>query len=359
MLNSPIKVGTLEVPNRVFLAPLAGVSDVPFRRICQELGAGLTFVEMLTAGSVLYSTRRSMQAMERHRDEPMLGVQVTGPSAEMVADAVGVLDKGDFDLIDINMGCPVKKVVSKGSGSAILKDLDRVSETVRRSREATTKPLSIKVRLGFERENIVIEELGQRITEAGADMFTVHGRTRSENYGTPVDYGGIEEGVSTARSLSEEIVTVGNGDIMDNATARTMQTRTGCDAVMVSRGALGNPWIFREAVTDSDSHTTPNEWLDVLLRHLTYHETFYGDDIRSAVLARKHLLWYVNGFPNIKALREELSLITDLGRAKRLIEDFVATMHPDQLRYQNEPRPETFDPKYDMDRKNDRAAADE
>jgi tRNA-dihydrouridine synthase B len=188
---SPLQIGTLTVPNRVLLAPLAGVSDVPFRRVCQQLGAGLTYVEMLSATAIRYKNRRTFEMMARHGDESILGVQVTGPSADEVEEAVGVLSGLGFDTIDINMGCPVRKVVGAGCGSAILRDQPRLLDTVRRARAATHLPLSIKYRLGYTRDALNVEETTRNGILGSADMLTIHGRTRSEGYDTPVDLAGI------------------------------------------------------------------------------------------------------------------------------------------------------------------------
>jgi nifR3 family TIM-barrel protein len=335
-LSQPIRIGNLEVPNRVFLAPLAGVSDVPFRRICRDMGAGLAFVEMLNANTVIHATRRIRRLTSRHSSEDVLGVQVTGPQAERVAEAVTLLDRQGFDLIDINMGCPVRKIVSRGSGSAILKDLDRLEDTVALSRAATRKPLSVKVRLGFTREETNIEQTSPLVAGAGADMFTIHGRARSERYDVPVDYDGIRAGLERARAVAgPAFVTVGNGDVLNREAAREMVRRTHCDAVMVSRGSLGNPWIF--AFIQDEQRPEPNleEWCDVVMRHLDYHQDFYGEDPYAVVLTRKHLLWYAKGFPEIKRFRDRMSRVKTLDEARSLVREYAATFPGTLRRYEN------------------------
>ena len=301
--NSPIDIGNLTIKNRVFLAPLAGVSDIPFRRICQELGAGLTYVEMLSAVAIKYNSKRTFQMMERHKSEKILGVQVTGGNADDVAAAVVVLDNQGFETIDINMGCPVRKVVSAGCGSAILKDPERITQTVLQCRDATKKPLSAKFRLGYTREQINVENTVDRVVSSNVDMFTIHGRTRSESYSTPCDLGGIKAGLNVAIQKQSPVVKVGNGDIFDFQSAQKMQAETGCDAVMVSRGALGNPWIFPEIAEGKSVQPSIEEWLDVVLRHLSYQEEYFGNTKLAAILMRKHLLWYAKGFPNSKGAR--------------------------------------------------------
>jgi nifR3 family TIM-barrel protein len=367
LLNQPITVGSVALPNRVLLAPLAGVSDVPFRRICRELGAGLTFVEMLNANAVMHGQRRTMRALSRHPSESILGVQVTGPTAASVAEAVERLDREGFDLVDINMGCPVRKIVARGSGSGILKDPERLEDTVRLSRAATNKPLSVKVRLGFTREHINVEQTAEIVARHRVDMFTVHGRTRSENYGAQVDLDGIRLGLDAARAAHDgDLVTVGNGDILQPRAAQTMVQKTGCDAVMVSRGALGNPWIFRLILDPREQEPTTREWLDVVLRHLDYHEAFYGDDKFAVVRMRKHLLWYANGYPDVRRFRERLSVVESLDAARAALRSYVASVPPNLRRYepydhgaQPHRPPSRYDPKYEMDRVVDRGVANE
>ena len=384
--SQPLNIGRLRVANRVFLAPLAGVSDVPFRRICQQLGAGLTYVEMLSSVAISYKNKRTFEMMARHNAESVLGVQVTGPSAELVAQAIEVLSAKGFDTVDINMGCPVRKVVGAGCGSAILKEPERISQTLKMARAATSLPLSAKVRLGYTRENVNIEDTTERIVQNEADMFTIHGRTRSENYSTPVDFEGIARGIAKGSAKSAEIpptelraqraVSVGNGDIFDWQSATAMQEKTGCDAVMVSRGALGNPWIFAEIL--SGKTITPNfaDWYDVVMRHVDYHEEHYGNTRTSAVLLRKHLLWYSKGFPGSKILREQFNNMESMDIARSLLADYAARVSKGFVRYSgsagdaaervisaSEPGADSkygpqYDPKYEMDRTLDRGVGD-
>ncbi|APJ03839.1 tRNA dihydrouridine synthase [Silvanigrella aquatica] len=359
--NQPIQVKNLTIKNRVFLAPLAGVSDVPFRRICQELGAGLTYVEMLSAVAISYNNKRTFEMMARHKSENVLGVQVTGPTAAQVAHAVAVLDKQGFDTIDINMGCPVRKVVGAGCGSAFLKDPERISDTVMQSRAATQAPLSAKFRLGYTRENINVEETTQRVLAAQVDMFTIHGRTRSESYSTPCDLLGIQKGIEVGTNHSSRLVKVGNGDVFSYEYAEKMRLETGCDAVMVSRGALGNPWIFKEIIEGKSFNPTFEEWLDVVMRHLSYQEEHYGKNKLSAILARKHLLWYTKGFPSSKSVRDTLNRVEDLAQAREILLEYAKNVAKEYVRYTSSGSElsSQYDPKFEMDRTLDRGVGDE
>lgn len=367
--SSPLALGKLQIKNRVLLAPLAGVSDIPFRRICQEQGAGLTYVEMLSATAIRYKNRRTFEMMARHPSEQLLGVQVTGSSAEDVAHAIQQLDAAGFETIDINMGCPVKKVTGAGCGSAILKDPDRVQRTVELARASTSLPLSAKIRLGFTRESVNVADTTSRIALSAADMVTIHGRTRSESYSTPVDCAGVREGFQAALAAARNNnrpppVTIGNGDIFDIESADRMRTETGCDGVMVSRGALGNPWVFREILEEKTYNPSFAEWLDVVMCHIGYHEEHYGKSTTAAVLMRKHMLWYAKGFPGIKALREHLNRIESLEVARDILKEFAKKLPMETPRFvwcENEAgiQKYMYDPKYEMDRQLDRGVGDE
>ena len=361
-LSEPISLGSLSVPNRVWLAPLAGVSDVPFRRICQELGAGLTYVEMLSAVAIQHHNKRTLDMCKRHADEPVLGVQVTGPTASGVAEAIDFLSTLPFDTIDINMGCSVRKVIKSGSGSGILSEPERITATVEAARTATARPLTVKTRLGMTRRSITIEDTARRVAEAGADGFTIHGRTRDERYGARADHIGIAQGVRTARAHATcPLVTVGNGDLFDWASIQQMHTETGCDAVMISRGALGNPWIFREAQQQQTVHPRLDEWAEVVLRHLDYQEAHYGDTHLAAIMMRKHLLWYIKGYPCNKELGAKVGYIESVEEGRQHIRQYASEFPGDIIRFEGAHRADSrfgthskYDPKYEMDRSHDR-----
>jgi nifR3 family TIM-barrel protein len=361
MLDRPLNLGPLTLPNRALLAPLAGVTDVPFRRICRELGAGLTFIEMLSAVALLIRNRRTMDMLARHPDERVLGVQVTGPDPERVFAAVRALDEMGFDAIDLNMGCPVRKVVGSGLGSALLKDTGRLEEIVRAARAATKRPLSAKIRLGFTGASINVEANAAAIARAGADMLTIHGRTREDTYAVRVSLPGIAAGIAAARAVNPRMIAIGNGDILAAADAVAMANATGCDGVMVSRGALGNPWIFRALAGRGPEDPTVAEWEETVLRHLDYHAAHYGDTESAARLTRKHLLWYASGFPRVHRLREVFNTVASLDEARRAVSAFARTLPADLRRGEDGTRAERLnaDPKRQMDRTLDRGVGAE
>jgi tRNA-dihydrouridine synthase B len=356
-LSRAIRLGSLELPNRAFLAPLAAVSDVPFRRLCQQFGAGLTFVEMLSAEAILRKSPRTLEMMARHPDEPRLGVQLTGNTPEQVSAAIAMLDAMGFDAIDVNMGCPVRKIVNAGWGSAFLCDPERVTGTMEVARATTSRPLSAKCRIGFTRDRVNVADIAARIAAAGADMVTIHGRARSEDYGTPADRGAIRAGLEAARAATTRpLVTVGNGDVFDPESATRMLAESGADAVMVSRGALGNPWIFRDLLAGRRIPVTVAEWSEVVEAHLAEHEAVYAGKAIAPILARKHLRWYARGFPGAKRLRDAFGYVESFAEARALLREFTATQPGSEMRAELRAGAEN-DPKHDMDRVLDRGVS--
>lgn len=358
-MNPFAKLGIPEQP--VILAPLAGVSDHPFRRVCVTAGADLTYVEMLSATAINFNSERTFQMMRRHPAEQLLGVQLTGSDAESVARAVAVLDQQPFETIDLNMGCPVNKVVKVGCGSAILKDPKRVYETVKLAKQNTDKPLSVKIRIGWDHQNITAIEVADAAASGGAAWLTVHGRTRSDDYSSPVSLDWI--GRLKARL---KIPVIGNGNVFCRTDSDMMKKATKVDGVMVSRGALGNPWVFREIKT-GNADVTLTEWLATVLAHLDAQALQYGEQGYGAVVMRKHLLWYLKGWPGARKMREKLSTTESLAAARvellAYVEDLVnqgVTLRMDATEnITGEPGRFLWDPKYEMDRRLDRGVGDD
>ena len=343
----------------VILAPLAGVSDHPFRRICARHGADLTYVEMISATAMLYESKRTFDMLKRHESESILGVQITGKTADEVGRAVAMLDQMPFDTIDINMGCPVNKVVKSGCGSGILKDPKRVYETTRRAREATAKPLSVKIRLGWDRNTVTWPEVLDAAEQGGAEWITIHGRLRSDDYGVAVNLDAMQE-----LKLRSKIPVIGNGNVFSSVDSLYMKERTGVDGVMVSRGALGNPWVFN-AIKCGEVAVTVDDWERTVLDHLAWQQLEYGDTGSGAVCMRKHLLWYAKGWPAGKKLREAISQTAKISDCLDLVRSFA-----DDLRNQNiveraqvwpsdQDNRFQWDPKFDMDRQLDRGVGDD
>ncbi|MEZ4743540.1 MAG: tRNA dihydrouridine synthase DusB [Bdellovibrionota bacterium] len=356
---------TLGLPRRpIMLAPLAGVSDIPFRRICQRLGADLTYVEMLSAVAINHRSERTLAMMERHPEENILGVQVTSGSAEAMYDAVRFLDQQNFETIDINMGCPVRKVVKSGSGSAILKDLKRVYETTQAARKATSKPLSVKIRMGWDGHSKNYLEVGKAAEDAGADWITMHGRTRNDDYSVPVDINALAE-----LKAHVSIPVIGNGNIMYVSDADKMLATSKVDGLMVSRGALGNPWLFRDLQAPSFSTSDKvslDEWAGLVIDHLSWQKGQYINQTAAAVCMRKHLLWYLKGWPGARRWRDQINNASDLDSAVELVQQMVGSLRNEGVAYRGsleegvKGRERFFwEPKFDMDRVLDRGVGDD
>jgi tRNA-dihydrouridine synthase B len=350
----------LGLPSRpVILAPLAGVSDHPFRRICTLHGADLTYVEMISATAMLFKSQRTYDMLKRHSSEKVLGVQITGRTAEEVSEAVQILDGMPFDTIDINMGCPVNKVVRAGCGSGILKDPERVYQTVKLCRSATAKPLSAKFRLGWDLQSMNWQENASAIQSAGADWMTIHGRLRSDDYGVPVR---LEEMAKLRKIV--QIPLIGNGNIFCHEDDELMTAASAVDGIMVSRGALGNPWVFNE-LKNKGLKVSLDSWVETVLTHLSWQQEEYGDTGYGAVCMRKHLLWYAKGWPEAKKLREAISQLGRISEAKELIHQFAEQWAQQGHQFRIESASLShgsrfqWDPKYEMDRSLDRGIGDD
>ena len=346
------KLGISQNPN--ILAPLAGVSDHPFRRLCQREGADLTYVEMISATALLYGNQKTRDMCRRHDSEEILGLQITGRTADEVGRALELLKDEPYETFDINMGCPVKKVVKTGCGSGILKDPQRVFDTVKAAVNATDKPVSAKIRLGWDHSSVNYSEVSDAIEKAGAQWMTIHGRTRADDYSTPVD-------LEKMRDLKSQvsIPVIGNGNIFSRTDAEHMKALTGVDGVMVARGALGNPWIFRELKGDL-SPVTLDEWLITVLHHILWQNEAYGTRGIGPVCMRKHILWYVKGWPGAKQLREKITAAVDIESARGIVLEYVKYLEGQGVHERASVAPEgqehrfSWDPKWEMDREHDR-----
>jgi tRNA-dihydrouridine synthase B len=316
-------------------------------------------VEMISATALLYESRRTYDMLRRHESEGILGVQITAASAEDMGRAVGLLARMNFETIDINMGCPVKKVVKTGCGSAILQDPERVMKTVQAASAATDKPVSAKIRLGWDHDSINAIEVAQAAEAGGAAWVVVHGRTRADDYGVPVNLEGIRQ-VKAAL----HIPVLGNGNLFQVEDVEHMKAVTGVDGVMISRGAMGNPWLFKE-IRHQDKSVNVEEWEESVLRHLRWQQEEYGDQPGAAVCMRKHLLWYAKGWQGVKPFREAVNEAESLQVAADLVKKFAEQLRQDNylqraVIVQNEAGARfAWDPKYEMDRRLDRGVSDD
>ncbi|MCY4379981.1 MAG: tRNA-dihydrouridine synthase [Proteobacteria bacterium] len=355
----------------VMLAPLAGVSDYPFRRVCREQGADLVYVEMLSAVALSYHSKNTMRMIHRHHEEDILGAQITGRSPEEIAKGIQVLEHYPLDTIDINMGCPVKKVVKTGCGSALLKDPELVYQVVKAACAHTDKTLSVKIRRGWSTEQAYPMEVADACEQAGAAWLTVHGRLRSDSYAEPVNLDDIKR---IKQRLS--IPVIGNGNLFDHRDLNYMKETTHVDGWMISRGALGNPWVFKMAKKGGQYAISLSEWHRVVQSHIRLVCQHYGNRKLPAVRFRKHLLWYLKGWPVSAESKHQAQSITTMSQARDMIDDLVASWQKlgvtfrrpmavshGKWTYQNhlvsykpasQEEGTIWDPKYEMDRRLDR-----
>ncbi|WP_305044767.1 tRNA dihydrouridine synthase DusB [Geoalkalibacter sp.] len=293
-----MRIGSLTLSNHVFLAPMAGISDLPFRRIAKDFGAGLVFSEMVSANGLLFDGQRTRELLRSSAQEQPLAVQLFGAEPDILARAASLVED-DGALLDINMGCPVKKVVRGGAGSALLREPLRVARIVRAVRCVTARPLTVKIRSGWDANSINFLEIGRIAQEEGADAITLHPRTRAEGFGGKAAW---EHIASLKKRL--RIPVIGSGDIFSAADVHAMQAQTGCDAVMVARGGYGNPWLLRDSLNrDAQSPLpTSEERLEIALRHFELHLDLFGPR-RTLGEMRKHLCWYSRGLNGAAAYR--------------------------------------------------------
>lgn len=313
------KIGNVRMENPFVLAPMAGVTDLPFRRLCKEQGAGLICMEMVSAKAISFHNKNTEALMEIDPCEHPVSMQLFGSEPELMAEVAKSIGDRSFDILDINMGCPVPKVVNNGEGSALLKDPDLIVRIVKSVSSAISKPLTVKVRIGFEKEPVDIVEIAKRVEDAGAAAIAVHGRTRQQYYSGTADWDAIRK-VKEAVSIP----VIGNGDVDSPLKAEALMKETGCDAVMIGRAVRGNPWIFREmnhyfTTGELMERPSPAEIREMILRHARAQIELKGEftGIREM---RKHVAWYTAGMRHSAALRRESNSIVSYQDLEALLQ---------------------------------------
>lgn len=303
---SKLTIGNVTLDNNIILAPMAGVTDLPFRLLCREQGAGLLCMEMVSAKAIMYRNKNTEGLMEIHPDEKPVSLQLFGSDPDIISEMAKQIEERDFAILDINMGCPVPKVVNNHEGSALMKNPALVEQIVSKTVKAISKPVTVKIRKGFDEEHVNAVEIAKVAEAAGASAVAVHGRTREQYYAGKADWDIIAQ-VKQAVSIP----VIGNGDITDAKSAKSMLEQTGCDGIMIGRAARGNPWIFREVSTYLETGAKPapptkQEVRDVILRHAALQLQVKGEYIGIREM-RKHLSWYTAGYPNSSRLRAKIN----------------------------------------------------
>lgn len=315
-----LKIGNVMLENNVILAPMAGVTDLPYRVLCREQGCGLVCMEMVSAKAVLYNNRNTKELLQVDERERPVSLQLFGSDPHILSDIAARLEEGPYDIFDINMGCPVPKIVKNGEGSALMKDPALVEEILSAMVKAVKKPVTVKIRKGFDDASVNAVEIAKIAEACGVAAVAVHGRTREQFYSGKADWDIIRRVKEAVR-----IPVIGNGDVFTAEDAKRLVDTTGCDGIMVARGAKGNPWIFREITEYLDTgrkaeRPSARELKEMILRHGRMMLKFKGE-LAGMREMRKHVSWYTAGYPNSAALRNDINMVSSMEELEALIKE--------------------------------------
>lgn len=317
---SQLTIGDVTLENNVILAPMAGVTDLPFRLLCREQGVGLLCMEMVSAKAILYHNKNTEKLMEIDPREIPVSLQLFGSEPDIVAKAAAEIEDRPFAILDINMGCPVPKIVNNGEGSALMRDPQLAAKIVRETAKAICKPVTVKIRKGYDEAHCNAVEMAKYLEDAGAAAITVHGRTREQFYSGDADW-------EIIRKVKEAVTipVIGNGDVVDGESAKRMIEETGCDGIMVGRAAQGNPWIFREILCYLEhgvklERPSAQEVRDMIRHHAALQLECKGDYIGIREM-RKHVAWYIAGYPHAASLRKRVCSVEQMEELLELIEE--------------------------------------
>lgn len=308
-----MKIGNVELKNNVFLAPMAGITDLAHRRICKRMGAGLVYTEMVSAKGLYYKDEKTRLLMASHEDEKPVAIQIFGSDPDIMVE-VAVKVSEEADIIDINMGCPAPKVVKNDDGSKLMLKPALIDDITRKVVAASKVPVTIKIRKGWDNDHVNAVEIAQIAEKNGVAAIAVHGRTRDQFYTGKADLDIIK-----AVKENVKIPVIGNGDIVDVASARHMFEYTGCDAIMVGRASIGNPWIFKGILSGEDYKPSREELVDVIKEHYKLLIELKGEYVAVREM-RKHVSYYIKGLPMATEIRRRINEIDNKDEAIEMIE---------------------------------------
>jgi tRNA-dihydrouridine synthase B len=316
-----LNIGNLKLKTNLILAPMAGITDLPFRMLCRHFGAELAFVEMINCRSISHKSRRTKAMLTPGPGEKPLGIQILGCEEQYILKALDVLKGYRFDILDFNSACPAKKVVRRGEGSALLKEPKKLSKLLKLVVKNSPVPVTVKIRSGWDSQSVNAREVALYAQDAGVRGLFIHGRTKAQGYSGAVDYKIIAQ---VKKSL--KIPVIASGDVLSAQLAKKMFDETGCDAIAIARGSLGNPWIFsqiKEFLAKGNFLPKPNiaEISKVMLEHLDASIKFYGER-NGVVIFRKFFGWYTKGFRKIRPLREKSSRVKSREELVGIIKEF-------------------------------------
>lgn len=316
-----MQIGSFRLKNRIILAPMAGITDLPFRRLCSQLGAGLTFSEMMSTNPDVWHTEKSRLRLAHHQDIGINAVQIAGSDPLEMAEAAKINVAYGADMIDINMGCPAKKVNKKMAGSALLREPKLVSEILKRVVEAVNVPVTLKIRTGWDKTERNCLEIAEIAERSGIAALTIHGRTRSCLFEGNAEYDSIK---AVKQAIS--IPVIANGDITSAEKAKFVLDYTGADAVMIGRGSFGKPWIFQEVDSFLEkgqvSTLSVSEKCELMLQHVKALHTFYGEQ-KGYRIARKHVGWYVEELAPYSEFKRTFNALNSASAQLKTLEDFI------------------------------------
>ena len=313
-----MRIGNVVLENNIILAPMAGVTDLPFRLLCKEQGVGMTCTEMVSAKAISFHNKNTESLLEISEKERPVSLQLFGSDPDIISEVASYIEERPFDILDINMGCPVPKVAGNGEGSALMQNPKLVGEIIYKTARAIKKPVTVKIRKGFSEKNVNAVEIAKIAEANGAAAIAVHGRTREQYYSGKSDWDIIRQVKEAVK-----IPVIGNGDVDSPQKAKELLEQTGCDGIMVGRGARGNPWIFREIKAYLEKgelipRPSKDEIKSMMLRHarmqIEYKGTYTG--IREM---RKHISWYTAGFPGSAKLRGAINLVETYEELEQLL----------------------------------------